>query len=73
MTKRTKKTGPAIAKAKPATTARRIEVFTLRISDDERERLEGVAELSGSSAADVMRNAVNATCATLGVAPVFTN
>jgi predicted DNA-binding protein len=50
---------------------RRSELFTLRISDDERERLEAVAKEAGTGAAEVIRLAVNAACDVRGVEHVF--
>ena len=49
----------------------RNELFTLRLSADERERLEQVAKADDTGAADVIRNAVNALCDVRGLEHVF--
>ena len=50
---------------------RRVEQFTMRISDDERTRLEALAKSANMKAAEVVRVAVNAWCETRSAEAVF--
>lgn len=50
---------------------RRVELFTLRLSADERVRLDELAKSRECGAAAVIRTAVNALCKKRGVPLVF--
>lgn len=50
---------------------RRVELFTLRLSDDERAKLDALATSEGTKAAEVIRTAVNALCDVRGIEHVF--
>ncbi len=53
------------------TDKRRVEVFTMRLSIEERDRLSKLADACGVGAAAVIRDAVNTLSTAKGLAPVF--
>lgn len=50
---------------------RRDELFTMRLSADERTKLDALAQLRGTKAAELVRDAVNALCDAQNAEHVF--